>query len=300
MGYGYRYSASSNWGELFGLTSKDLTEEQLKKIEFAKLIEFANQDYRVEEIIGDTLMKCGAKDIKTLNKLPDKELVALPYIKSQYNKCIRQRSDILEEDEKESYSIERSSYILWPILDKSNRAKEFARWIDGKESIIETIKINYPWLYDNYGWLADQVVEKILKNSNIGINATIRLVKNIPEKPIEKYIARIFECDRSIFAHALSNEFTPRDYIVKALREIAGKKRVPDVRVTLDKSMLLDLPPVMRLKILESLLLYMKNGKLSFSDIASEEELKPLLFGTAIKYNARVQTVVKRFKYLCT
>ncbi|KKM69029.1 hypothetical protein LCGC14_1454970 [marine sediment metagenome] len=300
MGYGYRYSASSNWGELFGLVPKDLNEEQLKKIEFVKLIEFANQDPRVEKIIGDKLMKCGVEDIKTFDKLKNEELASLPYAMLQYNKCIRQRSAVLEEDEKKNYSISRSSYILWPILDKSNRAKEFARWIDGKPSIIETNKINYPWLYDNYGWLANQIVEKVLKNSNYDINAAIRLVKNIPEKPTEKYIARIFECHRDIFAHALSNEFTPRNYIVKALREIAGKKRVPGVRVMLDKSMLLELPPVMRLKILESLLIYMRNGKLSFSDITNEEELKPLLFGTAIKYNARVQTVVKRFKYLCT
>jgi hypothetical protein len=296
----YRYSADSEWGDLFGLAPEDLSEEQLKKVKFGKLIELVNEDSRAEKVAGDKLMTCGIKEIARIDKLDEKELKELPYLLMQYNKCIRQRTKILEKEEETNYSTNRHGYVLWPILDKSNRAKEFARWIDGKKSIIETGEINYPWLYDNYGWLADQVVEKILKNSNYNSGAAVRLVKNIPEEPTKKYIARIFECNRNIFAHALSNQYTPRNYIVKALREIAGKKKVPGLRVTLDKSMLLELPSVMRLRVLESLLIYMRSGKVSFSDIPSEEELKPLLFGTAIKYNARVQYVVKRFKYLCT
>lgn len=300
MGYSYRYSANSDWGGLFGLDPGDLTEQQLKKIEFVKLIEFANKDSRVEKIIGDMFNTCKAEDIKRINKLEEKELLELPYLISQYNKCIRERCSVLDKQAEEEYSISRGDYIMWPILDKSNRGKEFSRWIDSKESVIDASSINYPWLYENYKWLADQVVEKVLKTAvSFRPAAAIHMVTTLPEEPTLKYINRIFECDRNIFAHALSNEFTPRKYIVKALREIAGKKRVPGVRVTLDQSMLLELPPVMRLKVLESLLLHMRSGKVTFSDIKTEEELKPLLFGTAIKHNARVQYVVKRFKYLC-
>lgn len=300
MVYGYRYSANSEWGTLWGLGPEDLSEQQLKKIDFIKLIEFTSQDSRAEKIAGDRLMECGVEDIRRLDKLKEQELKKLPYLISQYNKCIRQRSKELEEESNKNYSITRTSYVMWQILDKSNKAVEFTRCIDGLPSVVETNKIDYLWLYDNYNWLADQIVEKVLKDSRRRSTAAVRLVKTLPEEPTKKYIKRIFECDRSIFAHALSNEHTPHDYIVKALREIAGKKRVPALKVTLSKSMLSELPPVMRLKVLESLLLYMRSGKVSFSDIPNEEELKPLLFGTAIQYNSRVQYVVKRFKYLCT
>ena len=85
-----------------------------------------------------------------------------------------------------------------------------------------------------------------------------------------------------------------------SVRAIAGNKRIPKINVELDESILKELPPVMRLKLLESLLIHMRGGKVSFTDVKTEEKLKPLLFGTAIKYNDRVQTVVQRFKYLYT
>jgi len=296
----YRTCASADWGEFFGLTPEDLTIEQIKKIKFTKLLEIANQDSRVEKIIGDRIMKCEISDLESLDRLEQDEIDSLPYLVSQYNKCVRERSKDIEKKISEGYYHRREKYIYWNWLNKSNKAKEFSRWLGKEDSIIEENSINYSWLYNNYPWLADKITEKILSKASNAYNqsAAIRLVVNLPEAPIKKYVARIFEAPSSISMHLLSNQYAPRDYIIKSLRAIAGKKRIPKLNVTLDKSMLLELPSVMRLNLLESLLIHMRSGHVKFSDINNEDELKPLLFGTAIKYNSRVQYVVNRFRYI--
>jgi len=302
MSYRYRSSASSEWGELFGLTTEDLTDEQIAKIKFKKLLELANMDPRAERILGDKLMKCEVDKLEDLTRLEDEEVKQIPYVVEQYNKCIRERSKAIEDATNKGYYNRRDRYVFWTWLNKSNKAKEFARWVDNKNSVIEEHKINYPWLYEHYSWLADKVVEKILNKAKGGYNssAAVIMVASLPEEPTQRYVPTIYECPRNVSVHLLSNPHTPRYYVIKSLREIAGKKRIPKLNVTLDKSMLLELPPVMRLNLLESLLIHMRNGHVKFADINNEEELKPLLFGTAIKYNSRVEYVVKRFKYLCS
>jgi len=297
----WRSSASSEWGELFGLTPADLTDEQLDKVSFRKLIELANQDTRVEKVLGDKMLKATKEDLEHLARLEDAEVKELPYLVSQYNKCLRERGPVLEKEKSKKYYDNRSDYVFWRLMNKSNKGKEFARWIDGKDSIVDSDKIDYEWLFQSYPWIADQVVNKILKGATgYNKNSAIRMVCNLPEEPTKRYVEQICEKDKSIYVHLLSNRYTPRKNIIKCLREVAGRVRVPKLSVELDKSMLLELPPVMRLKLLESLLIHMRSGHVKFTDISTEEELKPLLFGTAIKYNSRVEQIVRRFKFICT
>lgn len=292
----YRSSADADWGELFGLTPADLTDKQLKKISFRKLIELAGQDPRVEQIVGNKILKARREDLEHLSRLEDDEIKLLPHLLSSYNKCLRERGTILDKQKSKSYYNRRDDYVFWKWLNNSNKAKEFSRWMDSESSIIDTNQIDYSWLYTTYPWLADKVTEHILTKYK---SSATRLVINLPEVPTKKYVNRILECDRSVYIHLLSNKFTPREHIIKCLREIAGRVRVPALNVELDKSMLLELPSVMRLKLLESLLIHMRSGHVKFSDIDNEDDLKPLLFGTAIKYNARVEYVVRRFRFLC-
>jgi len=293
----YRCSASSRWGELFGLAPTDLEMWQLKKISTHKLIEFATLDPRVEKIIGDFIGQSkSAAEVQLLKQLNDEEFNKLPYVKSKYNECIALNSADLESFNV-GYRESRDDYVVWKRLSKENKSQEFMRWIDNKKSIIRPSYINFKWLGENHLWLVDIVIQKILSGSNDLIISTI---PKLSKPYLLKYIERIFDLDKSIYIHSLSNIHTPRKYIIKSLREIARKKRVPTVRVILDKSILKELPSVMRLQTLESLLLYMKGGSVTFSDINSVDDLSELLFGTAIKYNDRVQQVMKRFKYLCT
>lgn len=293
----YRYSASSDWGEIFGLSPTDLEPWQLKKINIRKLVEFASTDPRVEKIIGDVIVQAtNYITVKTLHFLQDNEFNNLPYIKAKYNECIALNSDVLEKVDKNGWDVKRDEFVWWNRLSSGNKSQEFIRWLDGKSSIIKTSKINFNWLNEKHNWLMDSVILKVFRCVESDI---IRMIPDLPEAYILRYLVRIFKCSKSVYIHSLSNIYTPRCYIIKSLREIAGRKHVPNVRVTLNKSILLELPPVMRLQILESLLIYMRKGNVKFSDINTEEDLTALLFGTAIKYNQRVRQVVQRFNRLC-
>jgi hypothetical protein len=63
----------------------------------------------------------------------------------------------------------------------------------------------------------------------------------------------------------LSKENIPRAYIIKTLREISGRKKLPLFDIRLDKSILLELPTVMRLELLESLMKYTR-CKINFKE----------------------------------
>lgn len=297
---GYRYSANSDWGEIFGLKPTDLTIQQLEKINTNKLVEFASIDPRVEQIIGNRIARTtNVDEVKALKSLLDIEFNNLPYIKIKYNECIALNSECLDISNKKSrWRANRSDFVWWNKLSTGNKCQEFIRWIDDKDSIVDANKIDFNWLHENHEWITDSVIVKVF-NSKVARNIT-KMIPQLPEKYMLRYLKRIFECDKAIYVHSLSNIHTPNDYIIKALRAIAGKKKVPSVRVTLSKALLEKLPPVMRLRVLESMLIYMRGGNVSFSDIDSEEDLGALLFSIAIKYNVRVQQVVKRFKNLCT
>ena len=294
----YRYGSRADWGDIFGLKAEDLTIAQLKKLKIEKLIEFATTDPRVEQIIGDCIAyTVEHKDVTVLNKLTDEEFKGLSYLKAKYNECISLNSDALSVLSDSYYEPSRSDYVWWKRLSNENKAQEFARWINGKQSIINPCKIDYLWLEEKHPWLVDPVIKKVIEGSQDSI---IEMIPQLSEIRMLQYIDKIFECDKFTYAHSLSNKHTPRRYVIKALRAIAGKKIVPNIRVSLGKSILRELPPVMRLKVLESLLLHMRDGTVAFDDIDTKEDLGVLLFGTAIKYNDRVQLVVKRFQHLYT
>jgi len=293
-----QYYRSSSYGFLYGLEPTDLTEEQLKKIDFDKLIEFVVKDQRAEKILGDRLDTAPVREFAMLNYINDDEIKNVPYLISQYNKNLRNRAaDLEQQAKKEYYYGDRySKYVFWRLLNSSSKAKELIRWIDGLYSVVNINDIDYNWVHTNYSWLSDKVINKILSDYNS--SAAIKLVCELPEEPLNKYI-EIISAKGTLSPYLLSNRNTPRKYIVKCLREIAGRVRVPKLNVELDKSILTELPSVMRLKLLESLLINMSNGKIKFTDIHNEEDLKPLLFGTAIKYNSRVENVVRQFKFIC-
>lgn len=295
----FRYSENSDWGEMFGLHPKDLELWQLEKINIAKLVEFAPIDPRAEHILADRIaVTTEFEEIERISKLYDDEFNKLEYLKLKYNECIAINSDKIEEAYQNKWNFRRNKFVWWNRLSSGNKSQEFNRWLLGKSSIIRPNLIDYNWLIEEHPYLIDSVIAKVLKEE--GARPITKMIPQLPKKYLLKYINQIFEQDKYIYAHALSNEHTPHSYVIKALRAIAGRKKVPSIKVELNKAVLEKLPTVMRLKVLESLLIYMRGGNVTFSDIKCESDLTPLLFGTAIKYNHRVQNVVKRFNYLCT
>jgi len=294
----YRYSIGSDWANIFGLTSSDLSVDQLEKILSTKLIEFASLDQRVEKIIGDRLLnEIDPKHILAMKRIKTDEIKKLTYIKARYNECIALHSDKLEKLHKKAYySSIRKELVLWDYLSDGNKAQEIVRWLDGKTSIIQLTKIDFNWVNDNHKWLMEQVIDKIFNSK--GTNGIINMISHLPEKYLAKNIDRIFKYGKTKYIFLLSNEHTSEKVVTKILREVAGLKNIPKVNATLNKSIFNALPSVMRLKSFESLLFYSRRpDNLNFSDIKTEKDLTPLLFGTSLKYNQRVCKVVQRFKY---
>ena len=298
--YYYRKTpADAKWGELFGLSPTDFTDEQLYKINFDKLVELIDKDPRVDKIVGDRILTDDIETLKELKRLPDEYSDGSPYTVSQYNKCIRERHKEVDKytDKAPRYSYRsREDIVLWEWLDKNNRAKEISRWVDDKTSVFNPNLVDYTWLYTNFSWVGDSVVNKLL-DKGYGSGALRQVATTLPEKPMKKYAERINERDNTLSVYLLANPHTPRKYKIANLRAIAGKARVPKLDIEIDKSILLEIPPVMRLRLLETLFFEMR-GHVKFKDISTEEEFKALLFSTAIKYNGRVERVTRRFNYL--
>lgn len=297
----YRYSnASCEWGELFGLNPNDLEDWQLEKISIKKLTEIAVNDSRAEKILGDKLIKCELDELSALDRLEKTDIKKLDYLRNKYNECIKLREkEIDKASVKNYYRCMRSNYIFWNFLNDSNRAKELFRWTNSDKSIVNSNEIDFDWLYKKYSYLGDLAVKKMLKDNKHSRrpgSSVVTMIKNLPKELLEKHVELLFNCDKALYAHALSNVNMPREYIIKALRGISGKKRLPAINVTLTKSILEDLPTIMRLGVLESLMLHSRSN-ITFEDIETSEDLETLLFGSTIRHNERVSRVLKTFKF---
>ncbi len=291
-----RFGTRCDWGGMFGLEPNDLETRHLKKIDVDKLIEMLDKDERVEKIVADKLIKCSIDYLPYLQKLEKEEIKRFSFLVSKYNECIKLREKEIKS-KSTCYNSYRNQYILWNLLNNSNKAKEFHRWVKGESSVIKQNKIDFVWLYNSYPYLNDLVVKKIIKCQGYNYNPSIaitKMINDLPEKSFKQYLDLIFTCNKRIHALILSNPFTPREYIIKGLRSIAGKKRLPKINVTLNKSILSELPTVMRLEVLESLMLYY--SKIRFEDIKTSEDLEVLLFSSVIRHNARVGRVLAMFK----
>jgi hypothetical protein len=293
----YRYGANAGWGEIFGLSPNDLTVQQLEKINTQKLTELIALDSRCHIVLADRFEKINIADLSFLSNLDVAEINLSPYLLQKYNEMVRLRANDIETSSKSNYGNYRDRYIYWKMLDIINKKEECVRWIDNKDSVFNASRVDYTWLYNTYPDISDNIVIKVLyENSS---SAIANVVTGLPKDPLLAHIDIIFSRDRSTYVHALSNKNTPKAYIVKALRAIAGRQRgIPSIQVELSKEILSELPPTMRLELLESLILNLRGIKLTFSDIKTSEDLHALLFGTVIKHTRRVQYVTDRFKMM--
>lgn len=297
-----KYSrARTDWGDLFGLSTTDLTDQQLNKLHFDKLIEFISKDSRIDKIIGDRFITFNLEDWASLKEIEKEALPYALYTIQKYNECVRLRTQDIAKSCSSHYYNCRSNYIFWDLLDAENKKNEYKLWAENKTSVFEPVHADFKWWYESFPTDADNMVKKLIDDAKNwrNMSSASRMVGLLPEDPLNTYIDEIFKCDKSIYMHVLSNPNTSKNYTVKALRAIAGKrKKLPVISATLNKDMFSELPPVMRLNILESLLIYMRGGTITFSDMHKSEDLETLLFGTAIKYNYRVKRLVERFKFI--
>lgn len=293
----YRTNAYSEYGELHGLKPSDLTEEQLGKIHFPKLLEFIPTDQRVEKIISEKLFTVPINDLSNIKNIPVEEAIKKPLFLTSYNDCLRARKT--ELDGNGSY-YGRSYMVIWALLDNANRESEFNRWIKREPSVIDESNIDFEWLYSTSKDLADQIVKGALERAGYNASPAIRnLMARLPKEEYLKWLPEIFKKDKYIYILSLSNPNTPSEFTVKALKSASKLTRIPKVKVKIDNNILMELPPVTRLEILEKVLdSCSSKEEIPFTDVHNPDDLKQLVFSTTTRHWERINNLVNRYKRL--
>src|SRR5574337_805406 len=306
--YPYKTNLSSIWGSLFGLKTTDLTDEQFKKIDFEKLIEFLDKDPRAEEVLCEKIKTAPIKEISRIFEICS-ELSKYPKLVQEYNDTLKQRRSEINKDN--GWGI-RERIVIWQLLDNQNKEYEYTCWIKGQKSIVREDNIDLSWLYNNNKQLADDLVKKVLGGvgaySHYVSTSANNLIQNMPKDEYIKVLPEIFSKSKYFYINALSNPETPDDYVVKALRAVNLITHVPPVKVKVSNNVLDQLPPIMRLNILEKIIqsamaqTRYNNGKTErdnpLKDIHTPDDLKQAVFSSITKHSDRVSRLVKNFKLL--
>lgn len=289
-------------GTLFGLTSKDLTVEQLAKVEFKKLVEFINEDDRVEQILCDKMKNIQLSQLSVLRhqNINGNRFI---HLTRTYNDRIRSISDSeVKKDFGYSY-VNRYDYIFWTLLDKENRIKEIDRWSKGESSVVRNENIDFAWLFANDREFANQITKNVISRTpDYDAEAIVsNLVQHLPKEEIENVIPTVKEKYskryKDAYLNILSNPNMPTKYIIDALRILSKKTRSPKIAIKIDEKMLRELPPITRLETLENIYRNFDRyrGHNPISGIG-EDKIRSLLFSAVIKHPNRVEELIKGMK----
>lgn len=296
----------SDWAQLFGIPIESLGENQLKHMDFQKLIEFLDVDPRVERVLGDKIAKASAEDLSKFKYFSREDLKEKPYVLLKYNESLREREEQPENNNLYSGSL-RSCFVFWELLDEENKRNEFERFSKGKSTIIDDSSIDYSWLYENYPELALSTAVKVLKSArNISSHydyynsAYKHMVGSIPKEMADVIMPLVFEQGKHIFSHALSCPHISDKMTVTALRAISNRRvGIPEIKVPITKAILDKLPPVMRLNCLNTMLFESPRAKnIKFVDIKTEDDIKALLFSSMLRHHGKVERIVRKFKQM--
>jgi len=293
-------SIYSEWGSIFGLKACDLTADQLAKVEFSKLIEFA-EDPRAEAVLCEQIKTV---ELGKIRRMRDSKVIAnCTKLIAAYNDRLRSIKE--KETKKSSYGYGdysyRSDYVFWDYLDEDNRLREISKWSTGEDSIVSDEKVDYKWLFANHYTLANEIVANVLKkcpNQYRREDTIGNLLRNLPEAEIAKIVPVVQTTfDKDCFTHVLSNPKMPDNYIIAALKVIAKRVGSPRINVSITEPILRALAPITRLEALENIYRnYNSNyGPSPFSGI-KEEDLRALLFSAITKHPTRVEELINGMK----
>ena len=289
-----KQSIASEWGSIFGLTASDLTDTQLEKISFGKLLEFV-EDPRAEKLLIAKLENAEAWEQERIYTV-EKELSALENFKITYNDWIRKgcpkKSPVNENSYYYNYNY-RQHAIRWSLLDDKNREAEFDTYLRGSYSIINFRDLDLQWGWSKQPEKTKELAVKVLKENGSPHDMN-RLLEKIPKEHTKELVPLLFQRkDKSFHVAALSSPHLSDRHIVKALKTWAKIVHNPEIKAKIKISHLNRLPPITRLEVLEKLVY--KNLSIT-TDIQNEEELKQLVFSSMMKYYQRVQNLLKDYK----
>jgi hypothetical protein len=280
----------TEWGEICGLKASDLSVDLLKKIKFEKLLEFLEDDQRVQHVIANRMLDEDINVLKYFRYIPEDTILKFPNVVAMYNRFLEKRNHFVDK----VYG--RSQVIIWHMLNEKNKKLEVERWISGNNSIINESNVNYEWLYSVHPKTADKLVEKMWLQENTykwrqsGIK---NMIRSVPKDHVSEIMKKVFESkNKDLHLEALGNPHLSEEYTLKALKIMAKRANVPSIRASITKKIIEDLPSITRLEVIEKLI----TRRTKIKDIKDEDEFKMLFLGSIMRYPRRVEYVVSRYK----
>lgn len=277
---------NGKYGSICGIHPSKLSTEILQEVDIEKLSECIKEDKRVESIISSKINNLSIKRVTFLRQIPDADILQSPMILEAYNNCVRRSVKDLDG----SY-VFRNDYVREKLLDHDNKMNEVKRWLEGKDSVINESSIDYSFLFEHFPDLADVKIKKMLADAYTN-RGMYRMIATLPKNKIPEVFPEIMKRKTSIKVHVLTNQHTPKEFVITALKSIGNKVNIPDIKIKIDKEILESLPTITRLDVVETLLNSSKECNF-VQNFKSKDELANLLFSSAIRYPDRVERAVQ-------
>jgi hypothetical protein len=281
-----------------GLDVTDLYSWQLRKLDFEKLIKLIDQDERVQYIITSKLRStpslCYLECV--VGKAKSSNLTKYVHLNETYNYVILNHFDILYKEfmknlARSSYRyvyFHRSKYIYWDLLNDQLKNIELQLYINGKESTFVFNKNSMNWIIT----AAPQLLDKVIECTQSSL-----LLEVLSAELLDKYKSRFAQCQNNIMEKILNNPDATNELLLPVVKRIAGRARAKYICAPINKALLMQLSPVKRLDVVETLVYYSAKFE-NWKDIKTREDLAEILYSVSIKYNSRVTAVLNRFEYL--
>lgn len=274
------------YGSICGIHPSKLPIELLQEVDMEKLSECIKEDKRVEEIISTKIESSTIKKITFLKNISDDDILQSPAILKAYNDCIKRSAKDLDG----SY-VFRNDFIREKLLDNENKMNEVKRWLNGLDSVVNESSVDYTFLFEHFPDLADAKIKKILSEVYTS-RGMYRMIATLPKNKIPEIFPEVMKRKTSVKIHVLCNQYTPKEFIIKALKCIGNKVNIPDIKIKIDEDIIKSLPTITRLDVVETLL--NSGKKIDFAqNFKSKDELANLLFSSAIRYPDRVERAVQ-------
>lgn len=295
----HQYSRiSCGRGDIFGLSPKDLTIEQLKVLRFEKLIECVSLDPRVPYMIAARMFGETPSKVSYLRNLHADEVLRCPQIVHSYNRYLDNYLANIE-----SYA--RQDILIWHMMEERHKTTEVNRWANNERSIVNDDNVDYDFLIERWPDKVDKKIGKFLKKLledeyykyGYGWNGVKHMIAAAPLKYIRPICGILFDKEnkkihKDLQIIALSNRHLPKEYTILALKLAAKKLYWPTINAHISKEVLEELPTVTRLNIIEKLI----QLQYPISGLRDESDFRALMFGATMRHPERVEKAVRFFE----
>ena len=294
---------STEWGTLFGLGLNDLTEEQIHKLCFEKLIEFLPNE-KIEKIIVERINR-REFDIDEINYLLyavnkiDNFKNICPNITKAYNDFIY----ITRQDADAGPSKTGKHELMKQLLNDKNLYNELIRSLKFNDSytLTNVYSTDLEWIKSIYN---DEVynywkiyIDNKLKNRFTAEYELVRFFKVMNAKQANDFATELKNTNKDWYYCALAsphlNNNDTHD-IIKSIRKTTSNHHINAV---INESIINRFATVTRLEVVEKILYASSCDTFPFSQDLNTDKMSELLFGSSIKYNNRFNKVIKRYGY---